>query len=143
MKETRSCGFLIVNGDPVVSFLLMKHPDRWDLPKGHVDPGETDLQCALRELEEETGIKAEDIAIDDKFLFESRYNVSARRYGEAGGTVEKTLRIFLGRLVRDVRLSLTEHDGYEWFDWRPPHDIQKKAINPLLDCLNEYLQSNP
>jgi len=58
MKQPRSCGFLIVKGDPIESFLLMKHPARWDLPKGHVDPGETDMQCALRELEEETGISA-------------------------------------------------------------------------------------
>ena len=58
MKQPRSCGFLIVAGDPVQSFLLMKHADRWDLPKGHVDPGETDMEAALRELEEETGMRA-------------------------------------------------------------------------------------
>lgn len=36
----------------------------WDLPKGHVDEGETELQCTLRELYEETGISADDIEID-------------------------------------------------------------------------------
>ena len=30
---------------------------RWDLPKGHVDPGESDAECAVREVEEETGVK--------------------------------------------------------------------------------------
>jgi 8-oxo-dGTP pyrophosphatase MutT (NUDIX family) len=56
VRQPLSCGFLILRGQPVDSFLLMKHPRRWDLPKGHLDEGETELQCALRELQEETGI---------------------------------------------------------------------------------------
>ncbi len=132
MKEPRSCGFLIVKGDPVTSFLLMKHPDRWDLPKGHVDPGETDLECALRELEEETGITSNDIEVDSDFCFESRYVVNGKRYGAGKKRVEKTLRIFLGRLINDVDIVLTEHDDCKWFDWAPPHKFQKKTIDPLL-----------
>ncbi len=139
MKEPRSCGFLIVSGDPISSFLLMKHPDRWDLPKGHVDPGETDLQCALRELEEETGITKGDVAVDPDFCFESRYVVSGKRYGAPDDRIEKTLRIFLGRLVNHVDLVLTEHDDFDWFEWAPPHQIQKKTIDPLLAHLAAYL----
>ena len=33
--------------------------DDWSLPKGKVDPGESDLECALREVEEETGMRGE------------------------------------------------------------------------------------
>lgn len=40
--------------------LLIQRNGRWDLPKGKVEPGETLLQAALREVEEETGIKASD-----------------------------------------------------------------------------------
>ncbi|MEL7266668.1 MAG: NUDIX domain-containing protein, partial [Planctomycetota bacterium] len=51
---------LILAGDPLKSapnaFLLMRHAKRWDLPKGHSDPGETLIQTALRETQEETGI---------------------------------------------------------------------------------------
>lgn len=142
MKTPRSCGFLIVKGDPIHSFLLMKHPNRWDLPKGHVDPGETDLECALRELEEETGIGADDIEIMNDFLFENRYVVSGKRYDLGEGSVEKTLRIFMGRLLRDVDLLLTEHDSYHWFPWQPPHNVQEKTINPLLASVEDYLQNH-
>lgn len=30
----------------------------WEIPAGKIDKGETDLQCAVRELEEECGLKA-------------------------------------------------------------------------------------
>ncbi len=132
MKEPRSCGFLIVKGDPIQSFLLMKHKDRWDLPKGHVDPGETDLECALRELEEETGIRSDQMIVVPDFLYETRYMVSGKRYGLGGDPVEKTMRIYLGQLTEDVTLAIAEHPGFEWFDWKPPHKIQTKAIDPLL-----------
>ena len=31
--------------------------------EGHVDPGETDLQAAIRETEEEAGLKEKDISV--------------------------------------------------------------------------------
>ena len=140
MLQPLSCGFLIVRGQPIDSFLLMKHPHRWDLPKGHVDEGETELQCALRELEEETGIAAADIEIDPSFRFEHSYPVSQKRYG-GRGFIEKKILIYLGRVIRPVDIILTEHNGYEWFSWNPPHSIQEMTIDPLLRQLNLHLQS--
>ena len=143
MQQPLSCGFLVVRGQPIDSFLLMKHPHRWDLPKGHMDPGESELQCALRELEEETGIAAADIEIDPAFRFEHSYPVSQRRYG-GRGFIEKKLLIYLGRVIRPVDIIVTEHNGYEWFPWNPPHTIQVMTIDPLLRQLSLHLQSlNP
>ena len=99
MIQPLSCGFLIVRGNPIESFLLMKHPRRWDLPKGHVDEGETELQCALRELYEETGISADDIEIDPTFSYENRYMVNQKRYG-GKGFVEKKLLVYLAWLKK-------------------------------------------
>ena len=38
--------------------LLIHRPQRsdWTHPKGKLDPGETELECALREVHEETGV---------------------------------------------------------------------------------------
>lgn len=116
----------------------MKHPRRWDLPKGHVDEGESEMQCALRELEEETGIGAGDIEVDPHFQFENRYLVNQKRYG-GKGLIEKKLLIFLGRLIRPVKIVVTEHDGYRWFDWSPPHQIQEWTIDPLLHAVHDHL----
>jgi 8-oxo-dGTP diphosphatase len=42
-----------------VHILLVHRPkyDDWSLPKGKRDPGETDEQCAVREVEEETSLR--------------------------------------------------------------------------------------
>lgn len=114
----------------------MRHPDRWDLPKGHVDPGETNLECALRELEEETGIKAGDITVDEEFKFKHKYVVKYNQDGDVAK--KKKLIIYLAILRRPVKIKLTEHDGYEWFEWNPPHRIQDQTIDPLLEQLAVY-----
>ena len=132
--EVKSCGFLIVRGDPVREFLLMRHADRWDLPKGHLDPGESELACALRELKEETGIGPEDIDIFDDFRFTLEYPVQTPRDGLAN----KTLVVFLARLRRDVLVQPTEHRDYRWFAWSPPHQIQTRTIDPLLAAVHRY-----
>ncbi|MBC8355553.1 MAG: NUDIX domain-containing protein [Planctomycetes bacterium] len=137
MPEVRSCGVVVFRRDPL-SFLLMRHPTRWDLPKGHVDTGETDLECALREVEEETGIAADDIELDEGFRFEHRYQVQDRDYPNQ--TSNKTLLIYLGWLLRDVEIIPTEHPGYEWFPWNPPHSIQQATIDPLLAHVAEHLR---
>ena len=138
MAKVKSCGFIIFRDDPNPSFLLMRHPDRWDLPKGHVDPGETNLQCAFRELEEETGITSGDITVDEEFKFKHTYVVKYTPEGEVVKT--KKLIIFLARLHRAVSIKLTEHDGYEWIEWNPPHQIQDKTIDPLLEHLAGHWQ---
>jgi 8-oxo-dGTP pyrophosphatase MutT (NUDIX family) len=139
MNELRSCGVLIVRGDPIREFLLMRHPTRWDLPKGHVDPGETDLQCALRELWEETGIPEDAVTIDPEFRFSLRYNVRSKRTG--GDTWPKTLMIYLGTLVRDVPITTSEHESFQWFAWRPGQRIQAQTIDPLLAAVEEHVQA--
>lgn len=140
MEEIKSCGFIVFRREPTTSFLLMKHTDRWDLPKGHVDPGETEDQCALRELVEETGIAQTDIQIDDQFRFESKYVVKYKRTGDQEKL--KTLVIFLAWLQHDVEIQLTEHPGFEWIDWNPPHQIQKFTIDPLLAQVSSFLETD-
>ena len=44
----------------VTQYALVHRPryDDWSVPKGKVDPGETDEEAALREVEEETGVRS-------------------------------------------------------------------------------------
>ena len=56
----RAAGGVVVRGaGPDASVLLVHRPayDDWTFPKGKVDPGESDEECAVREVEEETGLR--------------------------------------------------------------------------------------
>jgi 8-oxo-dGTP pyrophosphatase MutT (NUDIX family) len=137
MKTIKSCGVLVVRGRPIESFLLMIHPTRYDLPKGHVNDGETEIECALRELREETGITPEDLELNDTFRFETGYLVKPPKLDFQ--TCWKTLVIFLGYLRREVPINVTEHQSYRWFPWNPPHQIQAQTIDPLLKAVEKYM----
>jgi 8-oxo-dGTP diphosphatase len=52
----RAAGGVVVRDGLVVVVHRPKYDD-WSLPKGKRDPGETDEQCAVREVEEETGLR--------------------------------------------------------------------------------------
>ncbi|HTD93115.1 MAG TPA: NUDIX hydrolase [Chitinophagaceae bacterium] len=54
-RLVKAAGGLVVNEQQEV--LLIHRRGKWDLPKGKLDPGETLEQCAVREVEEETGLK--------------------------------------------------------------------------------------
>jgi 8-oxo-dGTP pyrophosphatase MutT (NUDIX family) len=135
--KVAAAGILLMSGGSPKRFLLMRHPDRWDLPKGHVEPGETLQQTALRETEEETGIKSSQIAMDPDFSFSLTYPVTYRRHGNR--VFEKTVTYFLGIVDHDQPIACTEHAGYQWLDWSPPHRIQSQTIDPLLAAVANHL----
>jgi len=56
----RAAGGVVVRGAGAgITVLLVHRPayDDWTFPKGKVDPGESDEDCAVREVEEETGLR--------------------------------------------------------------------------------------
>ena len=52
-------GVVARDGEDGPEVLLVHRPryDDWTFPKGKVEPGESDEECALREVEEETGLR--------------------------------------------------------------------------------------
>ncbi|OYP31078.1 bis(5'-nucleosyl)-tetraphosphatase [Rhodopirellula sp. MGV] len=136
LKVKHAAGILIFTRSAPKQFLLMRHTDRWDLPKGHRDGDETDAETALRETEEETGLAATSIQLDPNFHFQLVYPVKYKRDGKP---VEKRVTYFIGEVNEAFTPELTEHEGFQWFDWAPPHKIQSQTIDPLLSAVAEHL----
>lgn len=98
MRET-SAGGLVVSGldDPAhqLRAALIGRTDRrgqllWSLPKGHIEPGETAPQTAVREVAEETGIQG--VVVGELGSIDYWFVAEGRR-------VHKTVHHFLLRSV--------------------------------------------
>ena len=110
----KSCGVVLFNSRKV---LLLRHSSissrgggHWDFPKGHIDDGETEIQTALRELEEETGIAH--VKVIDGFRDTITYTFS-------GGQeqIGKEVVFFLAT-TKESKVTLShEHIDYSWLDF--------------------------
>jgi 8-oxo-dGTP pyrophosphatase MutT (NUDIX family) len=81
VDETSAGGLVLDRRGPEASGALIGRLDRrgrllWSLPKGHVEPGETEEDTAVREVSEETGIRGTVVGklgtIDFWFVAEGR-----------------------------------------------------------------------
>lgn len=131
-------GVLVMTCSNPAQFLLLRHPDRWDLPKGHAEPGECPRQAAIRELEEETGFEATDVELESNFEYVLEYPV---QYPGQSASALKRVHYFLGWIDGPRTVRCTEHDDWAWFDWNPPHQIQTQTIDPLLESVQQFLAS--
>ncbi len=71
MAKYHSCGVAITDGQRVLAIIPWGRKHSLDLPKGGRDVGEEPVNCALRELREETGIEltAQDVTHLGKFAY--------------------------------------------------------------------------
>lgn len=114
-----AAGGVVTNKAGKVLFIYRE--DKWDLPKGKLDKGETLEECALREVEEETGVKGLKI---ENFL-RTTYHLFKRN----GGYKLKEVHWFAmntnykGELVGDAS------EGIVKVKWKGPKKIKKALEN--------------
>lgn len=76
-RIVEGAGGVVINDDGRV--LLIRHRNgTWVFPKGHVEPGESKVDAAVREVEEEAGVQA--VVLDPRQTWQTEY-VNPRREG--------------------------------------------------------------
>jgi 8-oxo-dGTP pyrophosphatase MutT (NUDIX family) len=102
------------------------------LPKGHVDPGETPVEAAEREVREETGIAASPVCE----LGETRY-----WYRRDGRTIGKTVSFFLfDHLEGDIADHDDEVEEVRWITLEEARTtLTHSAERDMVDLAIAYL----
>lgn len=101
----KSCGVIPYrwNGGEKEYLILLQTNNCWSFPKGHIEAWETENQTALRELFEETGLRAR--LISDKIAV-SEYDIPPY--------TRKQVVLFLGEVHGDVIPQETEVLNHKW-----------------------------
>ncbi len=135
MKEEISSGIIIFRNRDTIEFLFLKRREGFlDMPKGHVEKGESELDAAKREAFEETGLSVNPI---DGFRELQQY-----WYTYEGEKIWKKVSLYLGIVSEDAEVRISnEHTGFVWLSlddslktlsFQNQKEIIKKAYDYIL-----------
>lgn len=153
MKRVISAGAVVFRrekpGD--IRFLLLYYGrGYWNFPKGKIEPGERAMGAFLREVEEETGLKRQDLKILSGFRTSERYTFldryEPRPLSGAHSQRPIVFKIVIYYLVESRKRTVAisdEHDGFGWFTYQEALRAAKyKNTQAILKRAHEFIQSN-
>lgn len=118
-KTATSAGAFIlreIGGQLKIALAHRQREDKaWVLPKGHVEPGETLEQAALREIREESGL------LNVQLL---TYLGSLRRASPRdGANAQKTVHYYLAYALPCDQAELPTEEGFAEVGWFSPEEM--------------------
>lgn len=122
--------------DKLQRFYLVLHykQGHWDLPKGKLEPDETPMHAAVRELGEETALTA---AIIPGF----EQSISYMYKNSQGQLIEKEVTFFLGKTTTE---AVTLSDEHLYYKWLPITEAVKQVTyagaRQVLKMADRYLE---
>ncbi|MFM9266717.1 bis(5'-nucleosyl)-tetraphosphatase [Tychonema sp. BBK16] len=130
-------------------FLLIQHQaGHWAFPKGHADPGESALETAKRELEEETGIRDYEALEQPSFVEHYSFvqasvpsSVKHYAFAKEGELIEKSVTYFVAFVnSMEVVLQAEEVQNSTWISFDEAiHLITFDGNREILREVKAYL----
>lgn len=108
----KSCGCIIINDNKVL--IIEQINGEYGFPKGHIEVGESEEECAIRETFEEVGV---DVKVDSNLRFSISYIVH--------GDVSKEAVYFVSFLNGSSDITIQEEELTDafWIDIDEVKDI--------------------
>ncbi len=123
-KIVKAAGGVVKNKNDEILFIYRMK--KWDLPKGKLDKGETILECAKREVQEETMV---DVECKDKIVSTWHTYTRNKKY------VLKKTTWFRMLCLDDSKMKPQKKEKIEKVEW-----MKKSTIDDIL--LNSYKTLN-
>ena len=114
-KRIKAAGGLVVNKEG--NILMIFRFNRWDLPKGKLEPGEAIEHCSTREVSEETGING---LVRGKYLCDTFH-----MYQLKGEWIVKTTSWYAMSYAGDEPLKPQTEEGITGIEWVPVEKLDK------------------
>ena len=134
--DERSAGFVLYSMDGGVrKYLLLRHRygGHWGFPKGHIEVGENEMDAALRETREETGIA--DVHHIPGFRKLSRYH-----FHRGTEPVFKENVYFLANTAYSKPVLSREHTQAEWLPYAEARErLTFDDVREILDRAEKTL----
>jgi len=130
----RAVGIMLLNqhGQVLIARRIdMPGQPAWQMPQGGIDPGETPIQAAMRELKEEIGTcKAELVAESRTWMTYDLPPELARNvwHGRYRGQRQKWFAMRFTGSDADIDLA-TEHPEFDAWNWAAPELLPKLIVS--------------
>jgi len=143
-KPYRPCVGLVVVNSAGLIFLGERsdNPGAWQMPQGGVDPGETPLEAAWRELYEETGIK--NAALLGEYPDILRYDLPSdlqKRLWQGRFCGQEQSWFAMRYLGKDEEIDITREKEFCSWKWENPENILGQIVafkRPLYQKVLAY-----
>jgi ADP-ribose pyrophosphatase YjhB (NUDIX family) len=124
-KFTKKIPLVVAAGGVVTNkkgkVLFIYRNDKWDLPKGKLDKGETFEECAIREVMEETGVT--DLTIEN--YLRTTYHIFKRN----GKYKLKEVHWYAMKTAYEGKLKGEKKEGIIKVKWKGPRKIKQALEN--------------